>query len=163
MSHLYLLKSSKQMSFSSLVLHKYGICCCISSYASQFLEYLFIKWHKTVNQHKLFQGGGGHAAGKKQSSGFYEVYRLGTGPQLVCVGDHPSIDGELQLLPSETLELASVSFFSGFFVVVFCLRFFYYHLSDYAVFQYSGAPRISVGGNRGTAIIAMFFSSRLVL
>lgn len=35
---LYLLKSSKQMSFCSLVFHEYVICCCMSSYTSQFLE-----------------------------------------------------------------------------------------------------------------------------
>lgn len=37
----------------------------------------------------------------------------------------PSVDGELQLLPSETLELASVSFFLGFGERFFCLGYFF--------------------------------------
>lgn len=108
MSHLYLLESSKQMSFCSLVLHKYGTCCCISSYASQLLEYLFIKWHETDNQHSLFQGGGGHAAGKKSKAvAFAKSTDVGHDlTQSLC---WPS--GELQLVPSETLELGSASFF----------------------------------------------------
>lgn len=75
----------------------------------------------------------------------------------------PSVDGELQLLPSEMLELASVSFFLGFGELVFLPGIFFYYLFDYGVFQYSGVPRISVDGNRGTAIIAIFSNSRLVL
>lgn len=80
MSRLYLRRSGQQMSFCSLVLHKQGVCCCISSSASQFLEHLVIKWHKPVNQHTLVQGGGGHLQQKaKQSSGFTERTDLGRG------------------------------------------------------------------------------------
>lgn len=37
----------------------------------------------------------------------------------------PSVDGELQLLPSETLELAPVSFFWVFLGWFFCLGYFF--------------------------------------
>lgn len=134
MSHLYLLESSKQMSFCSLVRHKYGTCCCISSYASQLLEYLFIKWHETDNQHSLFQGGGGHAAGKKSKAvAFAKATDVGHDlSQSLC---WPS--GELQLVPSETLELGSVSFFLSFF---FLPPFFPWHISFiiFLTMQFSG-------------------------
>lgn len=118
MSHLYLLESSKQMSFCSLVLHKYGTCCWISSYASQLLEYLFIKWHKTDNQHSLFQGGGGHAAEKKAKQWLLlSLQMLDMTSAKVCIG--PLGNCSCCHLKQWNLGLCRVGFFFLIFLPFF--------------------------------------------
>lgn len=68
---------------------------------------------------------------KSKAVAFTKPTDLGHGlSQSLC---WPSVNGELQLLPSETLELASVSFF-WVFLGCFLLGIFFYYLSDYAVF-----------------------------
>lgn len=127
----------------------------------------FIKWHKTDNQQSLFQGGGGHAAEiKSQAVAFTKSTDVGH--DLSQSLYWPS--GELQLVPSETVQLGSVvcwvlvCFWVFFFPHFYFFPFFPWNIIFiiFLTVQCLGARRVSVGDSRRTAIIKIFFSSRLV-
>lgn len=80
----------------------------------------------------------------------------------VCIANNNWPSGELQLVPSATVELGSVYLFFLLFLPFFPLEYYFYYLPDYAVFWYLGARRVSVGDSRSTAIIKIFFSFRLL-